>query len=97
MVAMSSPGPLGEAEVRRALTAGLAEGAPATNSETLEDAEKKHVMDVLRQSGGNRTLAAERLGIQRRTIYKKLQRWGLMHEGHTAVPGTLGDDHEHEH
>jgi DNA-binding NtrC family response regulator len=97
MVAMSSPGPLGETEVRKALTTGLANGVPPTNSETLEDAEKKHVMDVLRQSGGNRTLAAERLGIQRRTIYKKLQRWGLMHEGHTAVPGTLGDDHEREH
>ncbi len=94
MVAMFSPGLLGETEVRRALTTGLAEGTALTNAETLEDAEKKHVMEALRLSGGNRTLAAERLGIQRRTIYKKLQRWGLMHEGHTTVPGTHGADRE---
>jgi DNA-binding NtrC family response regulator len=88
MVAMSSPGPLGETEVRKALTTGLAEGAPPMNTERLGDAEKQHVMEVLRQSGGNRTLAAERLGIQRRTLYKKLERWDLMREGHTSVPGT---------
>ena len=96
MVAMSSPGPLGETDVRRALTTGLAERAPTTSAETLEDAEKKHVMEALRLAGGNRTLAAERLGIQRRTIYKKLERWGLMRDGHTGVPGTLGTDGEDE-
>lgn len=96
MVAMSSPGPLGESEVRRALTTGLAEGAPSNNAETLDDAERKHVMEVLRQSGGNRTLAAERLGIQRRTIYKKLERWGLGHEGHATVPETHGPNGGHE-
>lgn len=88
MVAMSSPGPLGEAEVRRTLASGLAEQAPSSNAETLEDAEKEHVLEALRLCGGNRTLAAERLGIQRRTLYKKLERWGLMHEGHTGVPET---------
>jgi DNA-binding NtrC family response regulator len=85
LVAMSSPGPVGEADVRRALTATVAQEA-RPNAQTLEDAEKEHVMEALRLSGGNRTLAAERLGIQRRTLYKKLERWGLMHEGHTTVP-----------
>jgi DNA-binding NtrC family response regulator len=96
MVAMFSPGLLGETEVRRALTSGLTEGVRPTNPETLEDAEKKHVMEVLRLCGGNRTLAAERLGIQRRTIYKKLQRWGLMRDGRASVPGTHGTDSEEE-
>lgn len=98
MVAMSSPGLLGETEVRKALTTplttGLAEGVRTTNHETLEDAEKNHVMEVLRLCGGNRTLAAERLGIQRRTMYKKLQRWGLLHDGHAGVPETHGADGE---
>lgn len=94
MVAMSSPGPLGESEVRRALVSGLAEQAPLSNAETLEDAEKEHVLEALRLCGGNRTLAAERLGIQRRTLYKKLERWGLVHEGHTGVPGTHQPDDE---
>jgi DNA-binding NtrC family response regulator len=96
MVAMFSPGLLGEAEVRRALTTGLTNGELPANPETLEDAEKKHVMEALRLCGGNRTLAAERLGIQRRTIYKKLQRWGLMHDGHAGVPGTHGTGGEEE-
>jgi DNA-binding NtrC family response regulator len=88
MVAMSSPGPLGESDVRQALTAKSQQGASATNPQTLEDAEKEHVLEALRLSGGNRTLAADRLGIQRRTLYKKLQRWGLVREGHTDVPET---------
>jgi DNA-binding NtrC family response regulator len=96
MVAMSSPGLLGETEIRRALTTGLTEGVRLAGPETLEDAEKKHVIEVLRLCGGNRTLAAERLGIQRRTIYKKLERWGLMHDGHASVPGTHGNDGEGE-
>src|SRR5581483_11797625 len=96
MVAMSSPGLLRETEVRRALTSGLAERAPATAVETLDEAEKKHVLEVLRECGGNRTLAAERLGIQRRTLYKKLERWDLVREGHTSVPGTHGHGCEEE-
>jgi two-component system, NtrC family, response regulator HydG len=94
MVAMSSPGPLGEADVRRALTAGLTEHSPTSVPQTLEDAEKQHVMDALKACGGNRTRAAERLGIQRRTLYKKLERWGLVQEGHVSVPGTHdSEDH----
>lgn len=92
MVAMSSPGLLQETEVRRALTAGLAERASATGIDTLDEAEKKHVIEVLRECGGNRTLAAERLGIQRRTLYKKLDRWDLVREGRTAVPETHSTD-----
>jgi transcriptional regulator with PAS, ATPase and Fis domain len=97
MVAMSSPGPLGETEAQRALNVGAAEQPSATSPQTLEDAEKEHVIEALRLCAGNRSLAAERLGIQRRTLYKKLERWGLMHEGHTVVPQTHGrgdDDQE---
>ena len=95
MVAMCSPGPLGEADIRRALSYKPVKPTPDRNSQTLEDAEKEHVLEALRLSGGNRTLAAERLGIQRRTLYKKLERWGMVREGHTAVPETKninGDD-----
>ena len=86
MVAMSSPGPLGEPEVRRALISKSPDTAKIKNPQTLEDAEKEHVLEALRLSGGNRTRAAERLGLQRRTLYKKLERWGVVHEGHTDVP-----------
>ncbi len=88
MVAMSSPGPLGEAEVRQALGTNAAQVTSSAVAMTLEEAEKKHVLEALRACGGNRTQAAERLNIQRRTLYKKLERWGLLREGHSAVPET---------
>lgn len=94
MVAMSSPGPLGEAEVRQALGPNATPTRPAANALTLEEAEKEHVLEALRACGGNRTLAAERLNIQRRTLYKKLERWGVLHEGHTAEPKTHGSEDE---
>jgi two-component system response regulator AtoC len=94
MVAMSSPGPLGTAEVRQILGADNTKTSPGPATQTLEQAEKEHVLEVLRDCGGNRTLAAEHLNIQRRTLYKKLDRWGLLHEGHTDVPETQASEHD---
>lgn len=97
MVAMSSPGSLGAADVRQALGAGTAQALSNPAAQTLEEAEKEHVLEALRVCGGNRTLAADRLSIQRRTLYKKLERWGLLHEGHTAVPKMHGAEDDREH
>ncbi|MFP5230765.1 MAG: sigma-54-dependent transcriptional regulator [Acidobacteriota bacterium] len=88
MAAMSSPGPVGAAEVRQLLGLDTSIAMPESTAPDLEEAEKKCVLEALRACGGNRTLAAERLNIQRRTLYKKLDRWGLLHEGHTGVPET---------
>ena len=44
---------------------------------TLEEMEKAKILAVLNEVGGNRTKAAERLGISRRTIYRKLEEYGL--------------------
>lgn len=88
MVAMMSPGCLGTADALRALGVAHSHVPGAASAQTLEDAEKEHVMEILSACNGNRSLAAERLNIQRRTLYKKLERWGLVHEGHTVVPKT---------
>jgi DNA-binding NtrC family response regulator len=40
----------------------------------LDAVERQHIMKVLKQADGNKTKAAEILGIQRRTLYKKLAR-----------------------
>lgn len=43
----------------------------------LEELEKKHILKVLDQSKGNKTKAAELLGIGLTTLYRKLQTYGI--------------------
>jgi DNA-binding NtrC family response regulator len=72
----------GAEEVRAAIGRTASAGA-ADAPLRLEDFERHHVMEAIRMCGGNMTAAAVRLGIQRRTLYKKLERYG------NGVPGTL--------
>lgn len=44
---------------------------------TLDEVEKRHLMRVLRETGGNKAKAAKVLGIDRRTLYRMAQRFGL--------------------
>lgn len=53
---------------------------PAAESETiesLETIERRHIERVLQKVQGNKTQASELLGISRRTLYRKLERYGL--------------------
>lgn len=49
----------------------------AVPSKNLEDIEKQHILTVLEETGGNKTKAAEILGIGLTTLYRKLQSYGL--------------------
>jgi len=42
----------------------------------LAEVERRYVLEVLRSAGGSRSLAAKLLGIDRKTLYRKLARWG---------------------
>ena len=44
---------------------------------SLFDIEKRHIETVLQQSNGNRTKAAEILGISRRALLRKIQKFGI--------------------
>ena len=41
----------------------------------LEEVERRHILRVLQAVGGNRTLAAKILGLDRKTLYRKLERF----------------------
>ena len=44
---------------------------------TLEEMEKQAILQALKTSGGNRTRAAEQLGISRRTLHRKISEYGF--------------------
>ena len=44
---------------------------------TLDELERRYLLHVLEAVGGNRTRAAEVLGIDRRTLYRMAERFGI--------------------
>ena len=48
-----------------------------SGSLSLSDMERRHVLSVLEQTGGNRSEAARLLGIDRKTLRHKLKKWGV--------------------
>jgi Transcriptional regulator containing PAS, AAA-type ATPase, and DNA-binding domains len=60
---------------------GLVEetGAPDSVGEarTLREVERRYILRVLEENGGNHVLAAKVLGIDCRTLYRKLEKYKL--------------------
>ena len=75
MCVLSPTGEIGEEDVPDEMKRGGAR--TLSTAGTLEETEKEKILAVLEEVGGNRTKAAERLGISRRTIYRKLEEYGL--------------------
>ena len=44
---------------------------------TLEEVERRYILRVLEAAGGHRSKAAQILGLDRKTLYRKLERWGI--------------------
>ena len=65
--------PVLEAEVPQAAAA-----VPAAAGASLEDVEKITILKTLDETDGNKSEAARRLGITRRTLHLKLKKYGLM-------------------
>jgi DNA-binding NtrC family response regulator len=47
----------------------------------LAELERRHILAVLARLRGNRSRAAEVLGIPRRTLYRRLEEYGLLGDG----------------
>jgi DNA-binding NtrC family response regulator len=60
-----------------------APAAPATGAPTLEAMERQHIVATLRQVGGHRGKAAALLGIDPKTLYRKIIAYQI-------TPGELG-------
>ena len=53
------------------------EGALFSGMPTLDELEKRYMQHVLEAAGGSRTRAAEILGVDRRTLYRMAERFGI--------------------
>jgi two-component system response regulator HydG len=53
----------------------------ASDLVSMEEVERRYVLRVLQAVGGNKTMAAHILGFDRKTLYRKLERYGVSGEG----------------
>ena len=60
-------------EVRSPVTSDV----PEMPDLTLQAAEREQILRALQAAGGKRVEAARRLGLSRRTLYRKLSRYGI--------------------
>ena len=76
--ALAAGGRIGFEELPTGVRSQRASGqAMCVDSSSLEDVERRHITAVLRAVGGNKAQAARKLGIDRATLYRKLERLGL--------------------
>ena len=67
-----------ESETHRAPESAEVEvSVAAAAPDRLMELERQHILQILKQTGGNRSEAARRLGIERKTLYRKALRLGI--------------------
>jgi DNA-binding NtrC family response regulator len=62
---------------RRNETTSAPENSTASLPGKLQEMERQEILRVLRESGGNKSLAARKLGIERKTLYEKARRLAI--------------------
>ncbi|NNF98155.1 MAG: sigma-54-dependent Fis family transcriptional regulator [Desulfobacteraceae bacterium] len=67
--------PSDQEEIQRPAATG------AENPASLEEVQKVTIINTLEQAGGNKSEAARRLGITRKTLHKKLKQYGVNSNG----------------
>ena len=82
--AIVDSGSLSDEQMIRSLLAANSSNRQDISSEpgigddlTLTNLERRHIEAVLRRCDGNRTRAAEILGIERKSLYRKAERLGI--------------------
>ncbi|GBC78768.1 Transcriptional regulatory protein ZraR [bacterium HR08] len=67
---------------------------PEREPRTLQEVEKRHILRILEETGGNHTRAAEILGIDRRTLYRKLEKYKIPLDSSLRRDRAGGVSHE---
>jgi len=66
-------------------------GASGNGLAPLAFMEKEHIARVLRHHAGNRTAAAKTLGIDRKTLWRKIREYGLDDDVGADCPTTVAE------
>lgn len=66
-----------ESEAHRPTEIPAAHGVTSVPPDRLLELERQHILQILKQTRGNRSEAARRLGIERKTLYRKALRLGI--------------------
>lgn len=53
------------------------DAVPAEIRVPLDEVRRRHVVKILEACAGNRSEAAKILGVDRKTLYRRLRRWGI--------------------
>ena len=78
LVIFSIADEIGEEDVQQAQRqVGTVGPCLDTAATSLKEVERDQIMKVLKETGGNRSLTAKRLGIERKTLYMKARRLGI--------------------
>ena len=64
---------------------------------TLEELEREYILRVMKEEGGNKTRAAQRLGLDRKTLYRKLEEAGRAATGDGEADGESDDGSADDH
>ena len=56
----------------------------------LEEVERRYVLRVLEAAGGNKSVAARILGVDRKTLYRRLESYGVASESAPGLAYRLG-------
>jgi two-component system response regulator HydG len=75
-------------QVRERRSSDVLAGALARGL-TLAELEREYISRVLQAEGGNKTRAAQRLGLDRKTLYRKLEEYQRSPGG--ALPADVGE------
>lgn len=61
-----------------AQASSLQDTLAASRQLSLEEMERKHILEAVEQEGGNLVSSANRLGVSRQTLYNKLKKYGVI-------------------